>query len=255
MNKKWVIKIGSALLTNSGQGLDMTAITGWVEQIVKLKDSNIDVIIVSSGSIIEGMWRLGWSSKPSDISKLQVAAAVGQMGLIQAYESIFAKFNTRTAQILLTHDNLQSGKRYQNICATFNNLLHLGVVPVVNENDTVAVEEIKFGDNDVLAALVANLVVAERLVILTDQNGIYDSDPRHNATAKIISKIHVDDKRLLKIAGKSGSLFGSGGMYTKVLAAKKARNTNTITYIVSGKEVEVLIRLKNCEHVGSLIYC
>jgi glutamate 5-kinase len=253
--QRWVVKIGSALLTNDGKGLDTTSIASWVEQIVTLTKQNIDVILVSSGAIAEGIKRLGWNDRPDDIHKLQAAAAVGQMGLIQTYESLFAKHDMHTAQILLTHDNLTNADRYENISSTLNNLLEFGTVPIVNENDTVATDEIKFGDNDTLAALVANLVNADRLVILTDQGGVYDDDPRQNADAKLIDKIHVDDEKLEQVAGRTGGSLGSGGMYTKVLAAKKASESNTITVITSGKAKNVLTRLQAGEHVGTLIHC
>ena len=253
--KKWVIKIGSALLTNDGKGLDTISIASWVDQIVTLTKQDIEVILVSSGAIAEGIKRLGWNERPDDIHKLQAAAAVGQMGLIQTYESLFAKHDMHTAQILLTHDNLTNADRYENISSTLNNLLDFGTVPIVNENDTVATDEIKFGDNDTLAALVANLVGANQLIILTDQGGVYDADPRQDANAKLIETIHVDDEKLKQVAGRTGGSLGSGGMYTKVLAAKKAAESGATTVIASGKEKNVLSRLGNGEHVGTSITC
>jgi len=253
--QRWVIKIGSALLTNDGKGLDTISIASWVKQIVELTKQDIDVILVSSGAIAEGIKRLGWNTRPDDVHKLQAAAAVGQMGLIQTYESLFAKFNIHTAQILLTHDNLTNADRYENISSTMNNLLEFGTVPIVNENDTVATDEIKFGDNDTLAALVANLVGASQLIILTDQGGVYDADPRQNANAKLIDTINVNDKKLEQVAGRTGGSLGSGGMYTKVLAAKKAAESSANTVIASGKAPDVLTRLANGEHVGTLITC
>ena len=253
--QRWVIKIGSALLTNDGKGLDTISIASWVKQIVELTKQDIDVILVSSGAIAEGINRLGWNTRPDDVHKLQAAAAVGQMGLIQTYESLFAKFNIHTAQILLTHDNLTNADRYENISSTMNNLLEFGTVPIVNENDTVATDEIKFGDNDTLAALVANLVGASQLIILTDQGGVYDADPRQNANAKLIDTINVNDKKLEQVAGRTGGSLGSGGMYTKVLAAKKAAESSANTVIASGKVPDVLTRLANGEHVGTLITC
>ena len=255
LNKRWVIKIGSALLTNNGKGLDTSSIARWVEQIVELIAQDIDVILVSSGAIAEGVKRLGWVGRPDDIHKLQAAAAVGQMGLIQSYESLFAQHNIHTAQILLTHENLKNASRYENISSTLDNLLAFGVVPIVNENDTVATDEIKFGDNDTLAALVANLVKAGRLIILTDQRGIYDADPREYADATLISSIQVNDQKLTQVASKTSGSFGSGGMYTKVLAAKTAAQSHTTTTIVSGKENNVLSRLGAGEHIGTLIKC
>ncbi|MBC8494301.1 MAG: glutamate 5-kinase [Candidatus Thioglobus sp.] len=254
-NQKWVIKIGSALLTNDGKGLDVAAIDAWVEQIVKLKSQSIDVILVSSGAIAEGVKRLGWEARPQSIHQLQAAAAVGQMGLIQTYESLFATHDIHTAQVLLTHDNLANTQQSDNISATLNALLELGTVPIVNENDTVATEEIKFGDNDTLAALVANLVGASKLIILTDQGGVYDADPRQDANASLIDSIQVSDEKLTKVASRSGGSLGSGGMYTKVLAAQTAAKSNTNTVIASGREVNVLTRLGAGEHVGTLIHC
>lgn len=255
MNKCWVVKIGSALLTNNGAGIDKALIAKWAEQIVALRAQKIDVILVSSGSIVEGMKRLGWSTKPNDVHKLQAAAAVGQMGLIQAYESLFAMHDVHTAQILLTRDNLMDAKRYENISATLANLLELGTVPIINENDTVATDEIKFGDNDTLAALVANLVNADHLVILTDQLGVFDDDPRTNSEANLIKKIHFADERLEQVAGKTGGTLGSGGMYSKVMAAKQATISNTPTTIAWGREDDVLTRLSSGEHLGTLIHC
>ncbi|SFV85515.1 Glutamate 5-kinase / RNA-binding C-terminal domain PUA [hydrothermal vent metagenome] len=251
---RWIVKIGSALLTNDGKGLDKVAIAGWVAQIVELKKHNIDVILVSSGAIAEGMKRLGWETRPTDIHQLQAAAAVGQMGLVQTYESLFSKHNIHTAQVLLTHDSLANAEQSSNIKATLNALLEMGTVPIVNENDTVATEEIKFGDNDTLAALVANLVGATQLIILTDQGGVYDADPRKNTDAKLIERIDVNDEKLEKVAGRTGGSLGSGGMYTKVLAAKTAAKTNTNTVIASGKESDVLSRLDAGERLGTLIY-
>ncbi len=256
MNKqRWVIKIGSALLTNDGQGLDKIAISDWVEQIVNLNQQGIEVILVSSGAIAEGIKRLGWHSRPDDIHQLQAAAAVGQMGLIQTYESLFAKHDIHTAQVLLTHDNLTNEDRYENISSTLENLLVFGTVPIVNENDTVATDEIKFGDNDTLAGLLANLINANQLVILTDQGGVYDADPRQKPNAQLIKKIQVDDDKLEKVAGRGGGSLGSGGMYTKVLAAKTASQSNISTVIAPGREANVLTKLANGEHIGTLITC
>lgn len=255
MNKRWVIKIGSALLTNDGKGLDKTAISTWVTQISELKRNNIDVVLVSSGAIAEGMKRLSWIQRPKNIHQLQAAAAVGQMGLVQTYESLFAKQGTHTAQVLLTHDNIANAEQSSNVSATLDTLLALGTVPIVNENDTVAIDEIKFGDNDTLAALVANLVGASQLVILTDQGGVYDADPRQNTDARLIDKIHVNDERLEKVAGRAGGSLGSGGMYTKILAAKIVAKTNTNTIITSGKTDNVLTLLHAGKMIGTLIYC
>lgn len=254
-NKRWVVKIGSALLTKNGQGIDKNLISEWVEQIVYLQSKNIDVVLVSSGSIVEGMKRLGWKEKPSDIHKLQAAAAVGQMGLVQAYEYLFARHNVHTAQVLLTQDNLTNARHFENISATLENLLKLGTVPVINENDTVATEEIKFGDNDTLAALVANLIKADKLIILTDQHGVFDDDPRNNSEAKLINEIHYDDEKLERVAGKTGGILGSGGMYSKVMAAKQAAKSRTTSNIAWGREEKVLIRIFDGQHIGTIINC
>ncbi len=253
--QRWVIKIGSALLTNDGKGLDIDAISSWVDQIAGLKANDIEVILVSSGAIAEGIKRLNWSERPTDIHKLQAAAAVGQMGLVQTYESLFAKHNIHTAQVLLTHDNLVDKNQSDNTSATLSALLELDTVPIVNENDTVATDEIKFGDNDTLAAMVANLTGATQLVILTDQGGVYSADPRKDMSAELIDKICVTDEKLIKVAGRSGGSLGSGGMYTKVLAAKTAAKTNTDTIIASGRQIDILSRLGAGEHVGTLIHC
>ncbi len=254
-SKCWVVKIGSALLTNNGKGIDKDLISEWVEQIVELKSHNIDIVLVSSGSIVEGMKRLGWKDKPSDIHMLQAAAAVGQMGLVQAYEYLFAKHKVQTAQVLLTQDNLINTKHFENISATLENLLEFGAVPVINENDTVATEEIKFGDNDTLAALVANLLGAERLIILTDQHGVFDDDPRINKNANLIKEINFDDEKLERVAGKTGGILGSGGMYSKVMAAKQAAKSKTFSNIAWGREEKVLIRLYQGEQIGTLVHC
>ncbi len=255
MHKRWVIKIGSALLTNDGKGLDKEAIATWVNQISELRHQNIDVVLVSSGAIAEGMKRLNWQQRPQLIHQLQAAAAVGQMGLVQTYESLFAKQNIHTAQVLLTHDNLANAQQSSNVSVTLDALLALGTVPIVNENDTVATDEIKFGDNDTLAALVANLIDASKLVILTDQGGVYDADPRQNIDAKLIDKIHIDDEKLEQVAGREGGSLGSGGMYTKVLAAKTAAKTNTNTIIASGRTRDVLTLLHSGATIGTLIHC
>ncbi len=253
--QRWVIKIGSALLTNDGQGLDKQAISAWVEQMFVLRQNNIEVVLVSSGAIAEGIKRLGWSARPDNIHQLQAAAAVGQMGLIQTYESLFAQHDVHTAQILLTHDNLFNPIQSENVSSTLSALLEMGVVPIVNENDSVATEEIKFGDNDTLAAMVANLVQADRLIILTDQGGVFDADPRKHADAQLIDSIDVNDEKLERVAGREGGSLGSGGMYTKVLAARKAAQTQTTTVIASGREAQVLSRLAQGEAVGTLITC
>ncbi len=251
-SQRWVVKIGSALLTNDGQGLDLDAIGRWVDQIAALKQAGIEVVLVSSGSVAEGMTRLGWRERPHEIYKLQAAAAVGQMGLVQAYETNFKRHNTHTAQILLTHEDHANRKRYLNAQATLRTLLSLGVVPVVNENDTVVTKEIRFGDNDTLGALVANLVEADALILLTDQKGLYTADPRYNAAAELISEARAEDAALESMAGGGGKL-GQGGMATKVRAAKLAARSGAVTVIASGREPDVLLRIRAAEAVGTLL--
>jgi glutamate 5-kinase len=252
-SKRWVIKIGSALLTDDGKGLNREAIAQWAEQIVALRQQGIEVVLVSSGSVAEGIKRLGWSRRPSEISELQAAAAVGQMGLIEAYESVFAKHQTHTAQILLTHDDLANRSRYLNAANTLQTLLKHQVIPIINENDTVVTDEIRFGDNDTLAALTANLIGADILVILTDQQGLYDSNPRENPEAKLISEAAVSRKDIEEMASPEGGALGRGGMYTKVMAAKRAARSGTATIIASGKEPDILPRLLKGEKLGTLL--
>ena len=202
--RRWVVKIGSALLTNDGKGLDYAAISHWVEQMARLQKSGIELVLVSSGAVAAGMTRLGWTSRPSEIHRLQAAAAVGQMGLIQNYEAEFGRFGLHTAQVLLDHDDLSNRQRYLNARSTLQTLLELGVIPVVNENDTVVTDEIRFGDNDTLGALVANLIDADLLVIMTDQLGMYNKDPRHNTDATLISEVAAADRSLDAMAGDGG---------------------------------------------------
>ncbi|MBE9396992.1 glutamate 5-kinase [Pontibacterium sp. N1Y112] len=250
--KRWVVKIGSALLTNDGQGLDHEAIAHWVEQLAALRAQGMEIVLVSSGSVAEGMTRLGWSDRPNEVFKLQAAAAVGQMGLVQAYEANFQRHGMHTAQILLTHEDHSDRKRYLNARATLRTLLDLGVVPVVNENDTVVTNEIRFGDNDTLGALVANLVEADGLVILTDQRGLYKEDPRNNPNAEFVSEGRAGDEALEAMAGGGGKL-GRGGMATKVRAAKLAARSGAVTVIASGREDNLLTRLRGGESVGTLL--
>jgi glutamate 5-kinase len=252
-SSRWVVKIGSSLLTNDGRGLDHDAIAGWVEQIVALLDRGIQVVLVSSGAVAEGLSRLGWKLRPSTVHELQAAAAVGQMGLVQAYESFFKRHNRHTAQILLDHDDFSNRKRYLNARRTLQTLLDLGVVPVVNENDTVVTDEIRFGDNDSLGALVANLIDADLLVILTDQQGLFDADPRNNPDAKLISEGRAGDPSLDALAGGSAGALGRGGMITKLRAAKLAARSGADTIIVGGRVDNVLARLANAEDVGTLL--
>ncbi|WP_293266588.1 glutamate 5-kinase [Neptunomonas sp.] len=250
--RRWVVKIGSALLTNDGQGLDEAAISRWVDQLAALKQQGVEVVLVSSGAVAEGMTRLGWNVRPKELNRLQAAAAVGQMGLVQAYEANFQRHGTHTAQILLTHDDLTNRNRYLNARAALKTLLEMGVVPVVNENDTVVTDEIRFGDNDTLAALVANLIEADGVVLLTDQHGLYTADPRSNPQAELISQARAEDEALIAVAGSGGKL-GQGGMATKVRAAKLAARSGAVTLIASGREDDVLLRLKKGEVLGTLL--
>jgi glutamate 5-kinase len=249
--RRLVVKVGSSLVTNEGQGLDHTALARWAEQIAELKRRKKDVVLVSSGAVAEGMQRLGWKRRPNALHELQAAAAVGQMGLVEAYESCFRKHDLHTAQILLTHEDLADRKRYLNARSTLRTLLDLGVIPVINENDTVATDEIRFGDNDTLAALVTNLIEADALVILTDQPGLYTKDPRRHADAELVREARAGDAHLEKMAGGVGSHVGSGGMLTKVLAARRAARSGAATIIASGREANVLVRLASGEAIGT----
>jgi glutamate 5-kinase len=251
--RRVVIKIGSSLLTNAGAGLDRAAIADWVRQIARLRERHVEVVVVSSGAIAEGMKRLGWTRRPRAVNELQAAAAVGQMGLVQMWESCFSESGLHTAQVLLTHEDLGDRKRYLNARTTLRSLIALGVVPIINENDTVVVEEIRFGDNDTLGALVTNLIEADALVILTDQKGLHSADPRRFADAKLISHAKAGDPALEEMAGGSGSHLGSGGMLTKVLAAKRAARSGAHTAIAWGREPDVLLRLFAGESIGTLL--
>jgi len=251
--KRWVIKIGSALLTDNGRGLDNESIGQWVDQVAELRKKGCEVVLVSSGSVAEGMTRLGWSKRPHALHELQAAAAVGQMGLVQAYESHFQRHGLHTAQVLLTHDDLADRQRYLNARSTLRSLLALGVIPVVNENDTVATDEIRFGDNDTLAALVANFSEADVLVILTDQQGLFDKDPRQHADAKLITQARAGDTSLDAMAASTGGELGRGGMFTKVRAAARAARSGAATVIAEGTEPEVLLRLSRGEALGTLL--
>ncbi|MHB8456049.1 MAG: glutamate 5-kinase [Acidiferrobacterales bacterium] len=247
-----VVKIGSALLTNHGQGLDLPAISGWVTQIAALRARRIEVVLVSSGAVAAGMQSLGYKTRPRALHELQALAAVGQMGLIQVYESEFQRHGLRTAQVLLTHDDLTNRERHLNARSTLRTLLGLGVIPVINENDTVATEEIRFSDNDTLASLVVNLLEAELLVILTDQPGLFDRDPRAYPDAKLVHMGIAGDPDLEAMAGGSG-LLGRGGMRTKLLAAAKAARSGAATVIASGREREVLPRVLAGEPIGTYL--
>ena len=249
--KRVVVKVGSSLVTNDGKGIDEHAIAHWARQLAALVGQGREVIMVSSGAVAEGMKRLGWRKRPSQVHELQAAAAVGQMGLVQMYESKLSAFNVGSAQVLLTHADLADRERYLNARSTLTTLLELGVVPVINENDTVVNDEIKFGDNDTLGALVANLVVADALIILTDQAGLYTADPRRDPTATFVHAAPAGDARLESMAGGAGSLIGKGGMITKVLAAKRAAASGASTVIASGHEPDVLLRLCRGEAIGT----
>jgi len=249
---RWVIKIGSALITDDGRGLNHQAIQSWANQIAVLRECGKEVLLVSSGAVAEGMARIGWRQRPKALHELQAAAALGQMGLIQHFESCFNKHEIHTAQILLTHEDLSNRQRYLNARSTLKTLLELGAIPIINENDTVATDEIRFGDNDTLAALVSNLVEADTLVILTDQQGLYDKDPRHNDDAKLIDQGNANDSALLAMAGDSGAL-GQGGMRTKITAAKYAARSGASTIIASGNVDDVLQKIAQGETIGTLL--
>jgi glutamate 5-kinase len=248
-----VVKVGSSLVTNEGRGLDPEAIARWAAQVAQLQASGKRCILVSSGAIAAGMQRLGWTRRPHSMHELQAAAAVGQMGLAQCYESCFRDHGLATAQVLLTHADMADRERYLNARSTLRTLLGLGVIPVINENDTVVTDEIRVGDNDTLAALVTNLVEADALVILTDQHGLFDADPRRKPDAKLVEEALAGDPRLEEIAGGAGSGIALGGMITKVLAAKRAARSGAHTVIASGRETDVLLRLARGERVGTLI--
>lgn len=251
--RRIVVKVGSSLVTNEGRGLDQVAIGEWCRQLSVLVREGREVIMVSSGAIAEGMKRLGWSSRPHEIHELQAAAAVGQMGLAQMYETRFREHGLGSAQVLLTHADLADRERYLNARSTLLTLLKLGVVPVINENDTVVNDEIKFGDNDTLGALVANLVEADALVILTDQKGLYTADPRKDPAAKFVHEAQAGDPALEAMAGGAGSSIGRGGMITKILAAKRAAGSGASTVIAWGREPDALLRLAQGEAIGTLL--
>ena len=251
--RRLVVKVGSALVTNNGTGLDLNAIADWARQIALLRQEGKEIILVSSGAVACGVQRLGWGRRPKTVHEKQAAAAVGQAGLVEAYEAAFSKHGLNTAQILLTHEDLADRKRYLNARSTLTTLLELGVVPIINENDTVITDEIKFGDNDTLGALVANLVEAEALIILTDQRGLYTADPRKDPNATLIEEATAGDESLEAMAGGAGSRVGTGGMITKVIAAKRAARSGAHTAIASGHEPDPIIRLAAGEPVGTLL--
>ena len=251
--RRIVVKVGSSLVTNEGRGLDETAIGEWCRQLSVLVRGGRDVIMVSSGAIAEGMKRLGWTSRPHAIHELQAAAAVGQMGLAQMYETKLREHGLGSAQVLLTHADLADRERYLNARSTLMTLIKLGVVPVINENDTVVNDEIKFGDNDTLGALVANLVEADALIILTDQKGLYTADPRKEVGAQFVHEAKAGDPALEAMAGGAGSSLGRGGMITKILAAKRAAGSGASTVIAWGREPDALVRLIQGESIGTLL--
>jgi len=251
--RRWVVKIGSAMLTAGGRGLDRERFANWVDQMAAWVDEGNELVLVSSGAVAEGMCRIGMTQRPTSLHELQAVAAIGQMGLVKAWETCFAKRNMHTAQVLLTHDDLTNRSRYLNARSTLRTLLDMKVIPVVNENDTVANDEIRFGDNDTLAALVANLVQADLLVLLTDQGGLYTADPRTDANAKLIEMAEALDSSLDVMAGEAAGSLGRGGMQTKVRAARLAARSGTATVIASGAEQNGLSRIAAGEDVGTLL--
>ena len=251
--RRIVVKVGSSLVTNEGRGLDADAVGNWCRQLAALAAQGREVVMVSSGAIAEGMKRLGWASRPKPLHELQAAAAVGQMGLAQLYESKLREHGVGSAQVLLTHADLADRERYLNARSTLLTLLSLKVIPVINENDTVVNDEIKFGDNDTLGALVANLIEADALVILTDQHGLYSEDPRKNPQARLIEAANAGDPALERMAGGAGSSIGRGGMITKILAAKRAASSGASTVIAWGREPDVLLRLCAGDAIGTAL--
>jgi glutamate 5-kinase len=251
--KRLVIKVGSALLTNDGAGIDRQAIDAWVEQIAKLLSAGKEVVLVSSGAVAEGLVRLGIDTRPESIHMLQSAAAVGQMGLIQTYETSFRRFDRQTAQILLDHDDMANRERYLNARSVIQTLMELNVVPIVNENDTVVTDEIRFGDNDRLAALVANLIDADALLILTDKDGMFDANPDENEDAQLITEALASDSKLDALAGSSNGALGRGGMQTKLEAARLASRSGCNTVIAGGRNQDILTRICDGENLGTLL--
>lgn len=249
--KRLIIKVGSSLVTNDGHGLDHAAIGKWSEQIAKLRLQGKEIILVSSGAIAEGMLQLGFKKRPVDIHELQACAAVGQMGLVQIYQTSFETHGLHTAQVLLTHADLTDRERYLNARSTLFTLLRFGVIPIINENDTVVTDEIKFGDNDTLGALVANLVEADALIILTDQKGLFTADPRKDPKATLVKEARAGDPALETMAGGAGTGIGRGGMLTKILAAKRAASSGAHTIIAWGRENDALLRLADGEMIGT----
>ncbi len=251
--RRLVVKIGSSLLTDEGRALDAGAVGAWAEQLSALRKRGLEVLLVSSGAVAAGMSRLGWTVRPHALHELQAAAAVGQSGLIEAYETHFQRHGVQTAQVLLTHDDLSNRRRYLNARSTLRTLLTLGVVPIINENDTVAIDEIRFGDNDTLAALVANLIEADLLMVLTDQDGLFERDPRLDPGAALVGTITVGDPRLAEMAGESGGRLGRGGMASKVRAARLAARSGTATLIVGGRVSGLVEKVFAGEELGTLL--
>jgi glutamate 5-kinase len=251
--RRLVVKVGSSLVTNDGRGLDHAAVARWAEEIATLRRGGREIVLVSSGAIAEGIARLGWKSRPKAIHELQAAAAVGQMGLVQAYETAFMRYGLHTAQVLLTHEDLADRRRYLNARTTLRTLLELGVIPIINENDTVTTDEIRVGDNDTLGALVANLIEADVLIILTDQAGLFTADPRKDPAATLVREARAGDAALEAMAGGAGSAFARGGMLTKILAAKRAARSGASTVIACGREESILTRLAGGEAIGTAL--
>jgi len=250
VGRRWVVKVGSALLTNDGRGLDGSMITALVAQLAQLRQQGCEVVLVSSGAVAAGIVRLGWKTRPTVLHDLQAAAAVGQMSLVQSYESAFKQYDLHTAQVLLGHDDVLARDRYLNARGTLNTLLKLGVIPIVNENDTVVTDEIRFGDNDTLAALVANLIDADALLLLTDQEGLFEEDPRQNPDAKMVQLVAANAPELDAMAGEGGAL-GRGGMITKVRAARLAARSGTETIIASGRVPDIIASVASGANVGT----
>lgn len=252
-SRRWVVKIGSSLLTDNGRGLDHERIADWTTQIAALREEGREIAVVSSGAVAEGLVRLGWDKRPQTLNRLQAAASVGQMGLVEAYERQFQRHGLRTAQVLLTHDEVSDRRRYLNARSTLLTLLQLGVIPVVNENDAVATEEIRLGDNDTLAAMTVNLIEADLLVVLTDQAGMYDADPRTHADARLLDERAADDPELSRMAGGGAGELGRGGMRTKVEAACQAARSGASTIIADGRVDDILKRIAGGEVLGTLL--
>ncbi len=249
--RRWVVKIGSSLLTNEGRGLNLPAIAAWVAQLTALRKQGLEIILVSSGAVAAGMERLGWQTRPRALAELQAAASIGQAALVQVYQGFLQEGGLLGAQVLLTHEDLRDRQRYLSARATLRTLLEMGTLPIINENDAVASAELRFGDNDTLAAMVSNLLEAEVLVILTDQAGLYEADPRLDPNGKLLAEVRAGDPELLAMAGGAGTGVGTGGMRSKVLAAARAARSGTSTIVASGQEPEVLIRLQRGEVLGT----